>query len=314
MAAVQLRQREIEQAVVVLIDQTAALLVHVPVLAADAKRRTHLRCRALDHVQRRLRLRRDRRRHATLENRGLLGGDLLDGVAEKFEMIHRHRRDRAGERRVDHVGRVEPAAETDLEQQHIGRMPRKQKERRGGLDLEHRDRLRAVGALAFQQHIGQRLVAHQLAAARRAETKALVETHQMRRGVDVDGLARGLQHRAHEGHRRALAVGPGHVDDRRKPALRIAQRGKNAPHPVERQIDPLRMQRQQTLDDGLVGAHACGAGMRLLSQAGAGESTTGGRAGKAGRGGAFSVLVSTRHRLASVGRSMWRCTTMSTMP
>jgi hypothetical protein len=263
MAAVQLRQGQIEQAVVVLIDQPATLLVHVPVLTAHPKRRTDLRRRALDHVQRRLGLRRNRSRHPALENRGLLGGDLLDGVAEKFEMIHRHRRDRAGDRRVDDVGRIEPAAEADLQQQHIGRMPREKKKRCGGLDLEHRDGRRTVGALAFQQHIGQRLVAHQLAAARRTETKALVEAHQVRRGVDVDGFARGLQHRAHEGHRRALAVGARDVNDRRKTAFRMPERIENPPHPVERQVDPLGMQRQQTLDDGLIGAHARGAGMRL---------------------------------------------------
>ena len=81
-------------------------------------------------------------------------------------MVHRHRRDRAGERLLDHVGGVEPAAEPDLEQQHVGRMAREQQERRGGLDLEHGDRRVAVGALAFGQRVGQLVVADQLAAAR----------------------------------------------------------------------------------------------------------------------------------------------------
>ena len=73
-----LRQRQVEQAVVVLIDQAAALLVHAPVLAGDVQRRAHARapaarspparssaCGAID------------RRHAALEDAGLLGGDLL---------------------------------------------------------------------------------------------------------------------------------------------------------------------------------------------------------------------------------------------
>ena len=93
-------------------------------------------------------------------------------VAEEFQMVHRDRRDRAGERRLDHVGGVEPAAEPDLQQRHVGGMAREQQERRRGLDLEHRDRLAAVGALALLQHVGQRLVADQLTASRaRAERK-----------------------------------------------------------------------------------------------------------------------------------------------
>ena len=43
---------------------------------------------------------------------------------------------------LDHVGGVEPAAEADFEQQHVGRMAREQQERRRRGDLEHGDRLR----------------------------------------------------------------------------------------------------------------------------------------------------------------------------
>ena len=256
MAAAELRQRQIEQPVVVLIDQPAVLVVHVPVLAGDAERRAPAPRRLLDHRQHRVALRRNRRRHAALEDRGLLVGDLLDGVAEEFQMIHRDRRDRAGDRLVDHVGRVEPAAETDFEQRDVGGRAREQQERRRGLDLEHGDRLVAVGALAFAQHAGERFVADELAAARRADAKALVEAHEMRRGVDVNALARRLQHGAHEGDGRALAVGAGDMDDRRHLPLRMVELVEQAPHPVEREIDPLRMQRQQPRDDGFVDAHA----------------------------------------------------------
>ena len=109
--------------------------------------RTACACRSITR-ERRIRLRRDHRRHAALEDAGLLGGDLLERVAEKFEMIDRHRRDHAGERLLDHVGGVEPAAEADFEQQHVGRMAREQQKRRRGLDLEHRDRLAGIDALA----------------------------------------------------------------------------------------------------------------------------------------------------------------------
>ena len=65
-------------------------------------------------------------------------------------MIKRHRRDHGGERAFDHVGRVEPSAETDLQQQHIGSMAGEQEERRRRLDLEHGDRRCAVDGLALR--------------------------------------------------------------------------------------------------------------------------------------------------------------------
>ena len=85
----------------------------------------------------------------------------VERVAEEFHVIDRHRRDDAGQRLVDHVGGVEPAAEADFEQQHIGRMPREQQEGRRGRDLEHGDRRAGVGALAFLQRRRQLVVGDQ---------------------------------------------------------------------------------------------------------------------------------------------------------
>ncbi len=63
-----------------------------------------------------------------------------------------------------------------------------------------------------------------------------------------------FEDRAHEGDGRALAVGSGDMDDRRKLAFRMAERRQQPPHPIERKIDQLGMQRQQTLDDGIDGS------------------------------------------------------------
>ena len=52
-----------------------------------------------------------------------------------------------------------------------------------------------------------------------AEAEALVEMHQMRRGVDVHAQAGGFQNRAQERDGRAFAVGAGDMDDRRQLAL-----------------------------------------------------------------------------------------------
>jgi hypothetical protein len=51
---------------------------------------------------------------------GLLGGDLGERVAEELLMVHVDRRDDREARAVDHVGRVEPPAEADLQQRHVG--------------------------------------------------------------------------------------------------------------------------------------------------------------------------------------------------
>ena len=166
-------------------------------------------------------------------------------------MVHRHRRDHAGDRTLDHVGGVEPAAEADFEQQHVGGMAREQQEAGGGLDLEHGDRRVAVRLFAFLQRRRQVGVGHQHAAAGLPQAEALVEAHQIGRGVDVHAQAGGLQHRAQEGDGRALAVGAGDMDDRRQLALGMAERGEHAPHAVERQIDPLGMQREQPRQNGV---------------------------------------------------------------
>ena len=133
MAAVKLRRRQVEQAVAVLINQPAALLGRRPVLAGDDQRRFNPRRLPLDDGERLARLRRHRRRHAALEDAGLLRGDRSDRVAEKIAVVERHRRDRARQRTLDDVGGVQPSAKSDFEQQHVGRMPREQQECRRGL-------------------------------------------------------------------------------------------------------------------------------------------------------------------------------------
>ena len=94
-------------------------------------------------------------------------------------MIDRHRCNDAGQRPLDHIGGVEPAAEPDFEKQNVGGMAREQQKRRGGLDLEHRDRRVAVLGLAFGQRIGERGIVDELAAALAADAKALIEMDQI---------------------------------------------------------------------------------------------------------------------------------------
>ena len=59
----------------------------------------------------------------------------------------------------------------------------------------------------------------------------------------MHALARGFQDRAQEGDGRALAVRAGDMDHRRQFALGMLERGEQALHAIERQVDALGMQR-----------------------------------------------------------------------
>jgi hypothetical protein len=78
-------------------------------------------------------------------------------------VIERDRHDDRGARGRDHVGGVELAAEAGLQQQDVGRIAREGEEGRDRGDLEERDRIAAIGALAFLDQIDQRLLIDELA-------------------------------------------------------------------------------------------------------------------------------------------------------
>ena len=153
-------------------------------------------------------------RSAALDDAGFLGGDASEILAQIIGVIERDRRDDARERPVDHVGSVEAAAETDFKQENVGGMAREQQQtgRRG--DFEHGDRRAAIPVLAFGQDGIQFGIRDKLPAAGGRETKAFVETHQMRRGIDVDAFAGSFENRPHEGDDRTFAVGAGDMNDR----------------------------------------------------------------------------------------------------
>ena len=165
MPAEQFWRRQIHQAALVLIDQPSALDIDVPLLPGAIQRRVHAPRLRLDDGDRLGRLLRADHRHVALDDAGLLAGNRRQRVAEKFGVIHADRRDHGRQRRVDHVGGVEPPAETDFQQHHVGRMLREQAERRRGFDFEKRDRRAGIGLLAMFQRRAQLVIADQRAAA-----------------------------------------------------------------------------------------------------------------------------------------------------
>src|SRR5262249_60654219 len=102
----------------------------------------------------------------------------------------RYRRDHGGKRMIDDIGGIEPAAQTDLEQQHVRWTARKQQQPRRRRDLEYGDGRARVDALAFVERARKLRIRSESPFARGAEPKALVEAHDMGRGIDVDAHAR----------------------------------------------------------------------------------------------------------------------------
>ena len=82
---------------------------------------------------------------------------------------------------------------------------------------------------------------------RRREHDALMEVDEMRRGVDMYALAERLGDGAGEGQEGALAVGAGDMHHRRQLVLRVAESGKQPLDAPKRQVDRLRMQLFQPL-------------------------------------------------------------------
>ena len=121
-------------------------------------------------------------------------------------------------------------------------------------------------AAATRAHrFGQHLVLDQPAAARRRQPIAFVPVDQMRRGVDMDPVAGGLEQRPRKGGGRSLAVGAGDVDHRRQAILRIAEPIEQPRDAVQRKVETLRMQRHQALDFPVCGGgdHAWSSRVRL---------------------------------------------------
>ncbi len=170
-------------------------------------------------------------------------------------MVLADRGDHRRGRLRDDVRRVGAPAEADFEQEHVRGRLREEEESGGGGDLEDGDRGAAVHRLATAQGLDEARLVDEASAAEGAEADALVEAHEMRRGVDVHGEPGRFEDRAHEGDRRALAVRAGDVDRRRQPPVRAAERVEKTLDAAERQVDRLRMQGEKARDQRVGGAH-----------------------------------------------------------
>ncbi|OQC21953.1 MAG: hypothetical protein BWX70_03198 [Verrucomicrobia bacterium ADurb.Bin070] len=177
-----------------------------------------------NHGARLIRHRRADHRAAGLDDAGLLGRDLLDGVAQPITVIQPDARDHRDQRRDD-VGRVEPSAQPGFQHGQPDTRLAEKDERDGGEAFKEGG-FRSV-RLHFQREHGLLDLAggglqHGIFDRGTIEQVALVDAHQMRRGVAGDRIAGGAQDGFAERGDRAFAVGAGDMDDRQV-ALGVAE-------------------------------------------------------------------------------------------
>ena len=167
-AAVKLRRRQVEQARLVLIDEAAAFFA------------SRIQCCAGD-MQRRARPSRPGARSPSSASRGCgaitagtprlkmpaFSAAIFSSVSPRNSMwsIDTGVMTLASGRSMTLVASSRPPRPTSSSSMSAG-MAREQQKAGGGLDLEHRDRRVAVGALAFGQRVGELRVGDQHAAAR----------------------------------------------------------------------------------------------------------------------------------------------------
>ena len=202
--------------------------------------------------RRRLRLERpDDDRHARLDDAGLLDRDLAQRRAEIALMIERDRGDRGRDqaRRRHDVGRVEPAAEADLEDGDLDAGAAEELEGDRGRHFEEGRLRRSSPPSARRPSIDAAHVVdgrdQRVAGDRTAvDDEALREIDEMRRRVArravPGGAQRGVDHRRH----RALAVGAGDVD-RAERALGMAEPRDDGGDVVEAELDAELFEREQ---------------------------------------------------------------------
>ena len=174
---------------------------------------------------------------AGLDDSGFFSGNPAQVVAEELLVIVIDRADHGhGRSRDDVRGVIFPAkAHFQDEQVRRGFAEGEQSGSRGGLemgDLTGAER----GTHPFER-IGKGAVADQFAG----QAHPLIEAHKVRRGEDMHLQPGGFGHGAQEGAGRALSIGPGHMDDRGKAVVRIAEIFKQLLDPAEGELNILRV-------------------------------------------------------------------------
>ncbi len=148
----------------------------------------------------------------------------------------------------DDVGRIEPAAEADLDHRDLHVRPAKQLERQGGRGFEER---RRGLQRALRAELLDRLADVAGGAAHRrgvhgpsVDDEALGQIDEVRRGIAGRSVAGAAERRVDHGRDRSLAVGAGDVN-RPERALRVAEASEQRLYVFETELDPELFEAEQ---------------------------------------------------------------------
>src|SRR5690242_16645952 len=154
-------------------------------------------------------------RHSPLGDCRLLAGNVGEPIAEELLMIEREVGNPGDEGPLDHVRRVEPPAEANLENARVCRGPGERQKGSSCRDLEEA----RLDAHASVDHVGEQPCKLVVPDQSAGDADPLVEPDQVRAGEGVNGVAARLERCPDERDGRTLSVGSSDMENRWKCVL-----------------------------------------------------------------------------------------------
>ena len=137
------------------------------------------------------------------------------------------------------------AAEAGFQQQQIGGRPRKSNKRRSSSDFKN-----VIGAPSFGTSHSSKIVSNAFFRRGAVEHDAFVESHEMRRGIDMHPQSGGLRDRLHECDGGTLSIGAATWMTGGRNCSGLPRAASSVPAP-ETEIDQFRMKCSQSFKNGV---------------------------------------------------------------
>ena len=192
----------------------------------------------------------DHDRPSGFDDAGLFRGDLFHRIAQHLAVVEADRGDR-GHLGQHHVRRVEPAAQTNLDDADVAALPLELQKRHRGHELEETRMIVGVAPADFLGD-GAQLPGKGdefgLGQQRAVHLHALAQPHEMRRSIEAGAPAGRVQNGVEHGRGGAFAVGAREVD-RGDRALRMTERLDEQAHPVDPEFDPADLETEKIILD-----------------------------------------------------------------
>ena len=153
--------------------------------------------------------------NARLDDAGLFSGNGRTGVPQILLVVQANARDHA-HFRMDHVGTVQPTAQPHFHHRNVHPVPAE------GVESHPYGGFKKTAPNEYLLVVGHKVHHLLLGNQGAVYANALAKIHQMRRGVEANFVASGLENRRQQVAGGALAVGSGYVDGA-KTSLRTFQ-------------------------------------------------------------------------------------------